>query len=698
MEVSNLRASRRAHRAHLTRIYGKIASILESDGAPNERNTATLQTSLEQIEAKRTIILELDTAIRATIEDENALESEILDAEEIVFIIAEKIAFIRAVLARPQPSSTETPPPPSESVLTSGPVTPPATPAIPSPTDHSLSDDPPVPVATLTRPPSTDRTEGHIVPASSSQNASRLPKLTLPRFGGDPLQWQTFWDSFESAVHLNDVITNVQKLNYLRAHLEGEAARAVAGFSLTSVNYHQSLEVLRNRFGDQQKIINAHMHALMNLPSASSNITSLKTLYDVIENHVRGLAALGQSTESYGALLVPMILGKLPVDVRKNLAREHDNLEWTLDQLRDSIVKEIRVIEAGTILQPSHSEDHHCPTASFHAGTINRPENKKPPKCVFCKGSHPATQCNTITDQSKRMDIVKREKLCFNCLGHHRVIQCQSNGRCKRCKEQHHTSLCRGTTNSQISNNSQKPPLEQSPAPPQTAINIALSHPQPTKICFLKTAVAKVRANNCSAQVNILLDEGAQRSFITQSLADSLHLSSQRRECVAIAAFGATEASKQTLSVATIHLKTKDGSEIPISVLITPRIAQPLHNLPFPYVKQLPCLKDLQLNHAISDSDDIKFPCSLELTPIGPLYKKLWFVDQALLQFNRNLDIYFQDHCIITELLRYLVHFTLLPLHCSTRLISPPLVEMCGKLTLCKASNRLPFYKSIFMT
>ena len=53
MEVSHLRASRRAHRAHLTRVFGKIASILESDEAPNERDAATLQTSLEQIEAKK---------------------------------------------------------------------------------------------------------------------------------------------------------------------------------------------------------------------------------------------------------------------------------------------------------------------------------------------------------------------------------------------------------------------------------------------------------------------------------------------------------------------------------------------------------------------------------------------------------------------------------------------------------------------
>ena len=52
-----------------------------------------------------------------------------------------------------------------------------------------------------------------------SQNVSRLPKLTLPIFEGNPLAWQAFWDSFESAVHSNNVLTDIQKLNYLRAHL-----------------------------------------------------------------------------------------------------------------------------------------------------------------------------------------------------------------------------------------------------------------------------------------------------------------------------------------------------------------------------------------------------------------------------------------------------------------------------------------------
>ena len=68
--------------------------------------------------------------------------------------------------------------------------------------------------------------------------------------------------------------------------------------------------------------------------------------------------ALGWTTISYGALLVPMVLGKLPSDTRKNLATEHSDLDWTIDELRDSIAREIRVLEAGSCIPPSPLKDH----------------------------------------------------------------------------------------------------------------------------------------------------------------------------------------------------------------------------------------------------------------------------------------------------------------------------------------------------
>ena len=54
--------------------------------------------------------------------------------------------------------------------------------------------------------------------------AMRLPKLTLPSFSGNPLDWLTFWDSFQAAIRLNPNLSGIQKFNYLKSQLQGDPA------------------------------------------------------------------------------------------------------------------------------------------------------------------------------------------------------------------------------------------------------------------------------------------------------------------------------------------------------------------------------------------------------------------------------------------------------------------------------------------
>jgi hypothetical protein len=161
--------------------------------------------------------------------------------------------------------------------------------------------------------------------SSSHHSNSRLPKLNLPTFSGNPLHWFTFWDSFQAAVHGNTALGDVQRFSYLKAQLAGDAARAIVGFPLTNHNYGKALQLLRERFGNPTKVINAHMQSLLDLPNPKYELTSLQLFYDTMETHIRGLESLGKSHNNYGDLLVPIVLGKLPNQVRTNLARDHDN-------------------------------------------------------------------------------------------------------------------------------------------------------------------------------------------------------------------------------------------------------------------------------------------------------------------------------------------------------------------------------------
>ena len=170
-----------------------------------------------------------------------------------------------------------------------------------------------------------------------------------------------------------------------------------------------------------------------------------------MENHVRGVESLGRSHESYGDLLVPIVLGKLPCDMRTNLARDHDSHEWKFQQLRESILKEIRILEIGVQTNPSSHTASAAVTNSFLTQTQGRSPVTSPftspgtrGKCTYCKGPHPAYKCSVITDCQERWAIVKRDKLCFNCLGNHRSAACQSRYRCHKCRGRYHTSLCTG--------------------------------------------------------------------------------------------------------------------------------------------------------------------------------------------------------------------------------------------------------------
>ena len=93
---------------------------------------------------------------------------------------------------------------------------------------------------------------------------------------------------------------------------------------------------------------------------------------------------------------------------------------------------------------------------------------------------------------------------------------------------------------------------------------------------LLNTAISQVRAGNTSRDANILLDEGAQRSFITTKLADELGAKLISKENIAMSAFGSTEHSHRRLDVTMVDIITDNGDRIPLQVLVVPQIAHPV--------------------------------------------------------------------------------------------------------------------------
>ena len=170
--------------------------------------------------------------------------------------------------------------------------------------------------------------------SSSVQTGIKLPKISLARFSGDITKYQSFWQCFRSAVHENTTISTVQKFTYLMCSLEGTAYRALEGFDLTEENYEQAIDTLKSRFGKSQQIISAHMQEILKLnTNPNETVTQLRTILDKINVHVRGLEALGITSERYGSLLIPLIMSRMPTEITLQVTRKVEEDQWKIAEI-----------------------------------------------------------------------------------------------------------------------------------------------------------------------------------------------------------------------------------------------------------------------------------------------------------------------------------------------------------------------------
>lgn len=625
---TKLKAIRSGHKGAITRLWKTFEDIRDGSDIDIEEVIAVLDSVLQ----KRDILKDLNDKIVNASSEEDVVD-EIQHTDEYSFDLDSKIRQIRK-LSQPAKSTSHSLPVnvnvqtssinPSDKHIQN--IAPPTCNSLPASnayhlnphadcftsTSHVHSNSPfntkscssnptisePIPSTNLSMHAPSYRSS-----FSTTSQYHKLPKLNLHTFEGNILDWQSFWDSYETSIHTNPTLSDVQKFNYMKSLLQGEALQTISGFSMTNINYGKAISLLQERYGQIHTIIHTYMQALLDIQPPLYTLASLRNYYDKTETYVRGLESLGQTDDTYGALLVPVILNKLPAEIRQHLAREHRSTNWTLGNLRKAILDELIIMEAGKLPQ---KVENPLATATFltNANSRRKLVFKKTDKtewkintksCAYChETEHTPVNCTKVTTTNARTEIVKRERLCFNCLGHHKLADCKSKSSCRNCHKRHHTSICSKEENSEESS---KPQTKETG---KTVLHSSLAHRSSNVV--LKTAVANVSSGKQTTEANILLDEGAQRSFITETLADKLDLVTSGDEIVHLSAFGDQQRQVRHMKSATVHILTDDGENIPLNVLVIPEIAVPLQTH-MKSVANLKHLRGLRLAHPVTDDD-----------------------------------------------------------------------------------------------
>ena len=156
------------------------------------------------------------------------------------------------------------------------------------------------------------------------------------------------------------------------------------------------------------------MESLFKIHAPSSDTKNLREFYDLCKANIRGLETLGVKTESYGSLLILILLKKIPGDVGYLVFRADPLADSSLDRLKVAIRQEIETREKSRIssLEDSTSvatdEEVFIPTAGAlltNAQEKQRFLNGKPKVSrpyTYCTETRRPEKCDKITSVEER--------------------------------------------------------------------------------------------------------------------------------------------------------------------------------------------------------------------------------------------------------------------------------------------------------
>ena len=187
-----------------------------------------------------------------------------------------------------------------------------------------------------------------------------------------------------------------------------------------------------------------------------------------------------------------------------------------------------------------------------------------------CSGSHSISQCERYKQLGtrKRTAVVRKLKLCMNCLGRHFVTDCPSKSSCRTCNGRPHTSLHFDR------------PVEQ-----QGEVTSSATFSCPSEL--LSTAMVGIDDTAGKTLMSrALLDSGLQTSFITADAASKLNLARSTFD-VKISGIG-RQAAKESVCLL-VGLQT-----FPVTALVPNLIAGNIPSQPI-NLKQLKSMKSVSL-------------------------------------------------------------------------------------------------------
>ena len=364
---------------------------------------------------------------------------------------------------------------------------------------------------------------------ASDGKGMKLPKLDVPTFDGNILNWRTFWEQFCVAVHDRSNLSDSEKLVYLQHSLKSGSARsAIEGLSRSGDNYSEAVECLQDRYDRPRLIHQTHARLILEAPALKDGTgKELRRLHDTVQQHLRALKAM--SYEPPGAFITSMLELKLDTNTMFEWQRHsQDSTDVPhYSKLLEFLNLRAQASETSVPAQrnsarggppPDKRPYHHTkPIVTFAVNAMD-----PSPTCLLCKtDKHPLYACAKFKSLSheRKLSTLRDNHLCMNCLkpGHF-VRECKSLHRCRKCQKPHHTLLHMDAKDT--------PPRENNSttSQPTSSIVTNLATGIPSHMLLMTCQVLVHGPDGLNMQIRALLDSASSACLISERLTQVLHL------------------------------------------------------------------------------------------------------------------------------------------------------------------------------
>ena len=255
------------------------------------------------------------------------------------------------------------------------------------------------------------------------------PKISITPFNGDPRTWPEFELTFTALFH-NTRMPDAMKLLALRENLEPDVRRRVAHLFVSTADYKSTCKALKERYGNRQIIMHAHVHQLLALqPFKAGDLKALVNMAALVKDAATNVPS--EEGQSYSNI-VTQLAKSLPSELYREWGRHAYSLLPKVpglsefDKWIEGVVGAEEFMGASASRSSPKTQPPPLAVKSVRFGpTVRTMEIKastvKDDMCTVCQinPGHPLAFCQKFIDlePAKRAEAVALGKHCFRCLG-----------------------------------------------------------------------------------------------------------------------------------------------------------------------------------------------------------------------------------------------------------------------------------------